>query len=118
MFFFALLNSVGVKVLTLLLCLEQMFGIQAYGQFLAPRAKNSTLREELEVWQEGGPLPGPKSGLLSNTEKCPRSNSLSGRGAWMESSKVREPRRTHSRRFYGNGVSFPVVFGQSLSKGP
>ena len=42
-----------------------------------------------------------------------------GRGAWVESSRVREPRRTalpraRSLRFYGDGISFRVVFGQSF----
>ena len=44
---------------------------------------------------------------------------LLGKGTRMESSRVREPRRTvlpmaHSLRFYGDGISFQVVFGQSF----
>ena len=40
------------------------------------------------------------------------------KSAWAESSRVREPRRTAlpracSLRFYGDGISFLVVFGQS-----
>ena len=41
---------------------------------------------------------------------------LLGRGAWAESSKVREPRRTApprgSRGFDADGISFWVVFSQ------
>ena len=48
--------------------------------------------------QEGGPLPGPESGLLSNTPQWivggnTRADFI-GKGTWMESSRVREPRRT------------------------
>ena len=38
---------------------------------------------------------------------------LLGRGAWVESSRVKEPRKTalrvfHSLRFYGDGASFSL----------
>ena len=42
---------------------------------------------------------------------------LLGKGTRVESSRVREPRRTalpRGSQFYGDGVSFWVVFGQSL----
>ena len=44
---------------------------------------------------------------------------LLGRGAWVEGRRVREPRGllchvARSLRFYGNGVSFRVVSGQSF----
>ena len=44
---------------------------------------------------------------------------LLGKGTWVESSRVREPRRTallcgSQSRFYGDGISFWVVFGQSF----
>ena len=44
---------------------------------------------------------------------------LLGRGARVESSRVREHRRTalprgSQARFYGDGASFRVVFGQSF----
>ena len=44
---------------------------------------------------------------------------LLGKGTWLESSRVREPRRTAlcvagSLGFYGDGISFWVVFGQSF----
>ena len=44
---------------------------------------------------------------------------LLGRGAQAESSRVREPREllchvVHSLRFYSDGISFRVVFGQSF----
>ena len=47
------------------------------------------------------PLQGPKSGLLSNTRKIivqgdvlTKQEVLLGKGTWVESSRVREPRRT------------------------
>ena len=48
-----------------------------------------------------------------------KQETLLGRGTQVESSRIREPRRTalplaHSLRFYGDGISFQVVFGQSL----
>ena len=83
-----------------------------------------------------GPPPGPKSELLSNTEleinclfngnvvpdwyyisiKKTKKDILLEKGAQVESSREREPREllcpmACSLRFYGNGVSFPVVFG-------
>ena len=45
---------------------------------------------------------------------------LLGKGTWVESSRVREPRRTalpcglHSLGFYGDRISFRVVFSQSF----
>ena len=43
---------------------------------------------------------------------------LLGKGTRVESSRVREPRRTALRQlslgFYGDGISFWVVFGQSF----
>ena len=42
---------------------------------------------------------------------------LSGKGTLVESSRVREPRRTtlpHGWQFYGDGISFQVVFSQSF----
>ena len=47
-----------------------------------------------------------------------KQETLLGRGAQAQSSRVREPRRTalpraRSLGFYGDGISFLVVFGQS-----
>ena len=43
---------------------------------------------------------------------------LLGKGTRVESSRVKEPRGTlrvaHNVGFYGDGISFWVVFGQSL----
>ena len=39
------------------------------------------------------------------------------KGAWVESRMVREPRRTAlplALGFYGDGISFWIVFGQSF----
>ena len=52
--------------------------------------------------QEGGPLPGPETGLLSNTRKwivrgdtsAGKARDFMGKGTRVESSRVREPRRT------------------------
>ena len=72
--------------------------------------------------QEVRPLPRPKTGLLSNTGNelskeihvLTKQEILLGKGARVESSRVREPRRTalpHGfMAFYGDGVSFWVVF--------
>ena len=39
---------------------------------------------------------------------------LLGKDTWVESRRVREPRRTALRGFYGDGISFRVVFSQSF----
>ena len=79
------------------------------------------------VLQERELLSESESGLLSNTGKwmseethmLTKQEILLGRGAQAESSRVREPRRTalplvSSLQFYGDGISFWVVFGKSL----
>ena len=51
---------------------------------------------------------------------CPRrcvltkQDILLGKGTWVESSRVREPRVARSLGFYGDGISFWVVFSQSF----
>ena len=85
----------------------------------------------MDLLQEGGLLPGPQSGLLSNTQNelseethlLTKQEILLGKGTRVESSRVREPRRTalpvsttavaRSLGFYGDGISFLVVFSQS-----
>ena len=77
--------------------------------------------------QEDGPLPGPKLGsclILRNefseeTHVLTKQEILLDKGTRVESSRVREPRRTalrvaHSLGFHGDGFSFWVVFGQSF----
>ena len=74
--------------------------------------------------QKGKHLLGPKSGLLSNTQKCivqgdtqaNEARDFIGKGTWEESSGVWEPRRTSlpKSRVYGDGIIFLVVFGQSF----
>ena len=52
--------------------------------------------------QERGPLPGPKTGLLSNTQKlivrgdtsADKARDFIGKGTQVQSRRVREPRRT------------------------
>ena len=56
--------------------------------------------------------------LSEETHALTKQETLLGRGACAESSGVRKPRRTalhvaHSLEFYGDGVSFRVVSGQS-----
>ena len=77
--------------------------------------------------QEGGPLPGPKTGLLSNTRKwivrgdtcADKARDFIGEGRPGGEQEGREPRRTALPRgsqtgFYGDGISFWVVPGQSF----
>ena len=76
--------------------------------------------------QEGGPLPGPKWGTYltrgnewsEETHVLTKPEILSGRGVQAESGRVRVPRRTALPRgssgFYGDGISFWVIFGQSF----
>ena len=78
--------------------------------------------------REGGPLPGPESGLRAEHSEmsCPRRHACwrSKRLYWegvrvRRAAVLREPgkalcRAAHSLGFYGDGVSFRVVSGQSL----
>ena len=67
-----------------------------------------------KLLQEGGPLPGPETGLLSNTRKlivqgdtcADKARDLIGKGHPGE--------LLCSLGCYGDGISFRVVFGQSL----
>ena len=56
--------------------------------------------------------------LSEETHVLTKQEILLGKGTWVESSRVREPRRTAlpwlSLGFYGDGISFQVVFGQSF----
>ena len=75
------------------------------------------------------PFQGPKLGscltlrneLSEETHVLTKQEILLGKGARVESRRVREPRRTalprgvaRSLGFYGDGISFRVVFGQSF----
>ena len=69
------------------------------------------------------PFQGPKLGscltlgneLSKETHVLTKQEILLGKGARVESSRVREPRRTAlPRGFYGDGISFRVVFDQSF----
>ena len=81
----------------------------------------------IKLLQEGGPLPGPESGLLSYTQKwivwgdtcADKARDFIGKGHQGGEQKVRESRRTAlpcglQFGFYGDGISFPVVFSQSF----
>ena len=76
--------------------------------------------------RKGDPFPGLRvgscqtlgNGLSEEAHVLIKQKILLGRGTRAESSRVREPRRTAlhaapSLGFYGNGVSFRVVSGQS-----
>ena len=48
-----------------------------------------------------------------------KQETILGKGTQVDSSKIEEPRRTalpcgSQARFYGDGISFRVVFGQSF----
>ena len=77
--------------------------------------------------RKGGPFQGLKLGscltlgneLSEETHVLTKQEILLGKGTRVESSRVREPRRTalhmaHSPGFYGDGISFRVVFGPSF----
>ena len=77
--------------------------------------------------QEGDPFQGLKPGscltlgneLSEETHVLTKQEILLGKGTWVESSRGREPRRTalpcgSQSQFYGDGISFQVVFGQSF----
>ena len=77
--------------------------------------------------RKGDPFQGPKLGsclifgneLSKETHVLTKQEILLGKGTWVESSRVREARRTAlpvacSLGFYGDGISFRVVFGQSF----
>ena len=76
--------------------------------------------------RKADPFQGPKLGscltlrneLSEETHVPTKQEILLGKGTRVESSRVREPRRTAlpwlSLGFYGDGISFWVVFGQSF----
>ena len=83
--------------------------------------------------QEGGPLPGPEIGLLSNitcvlemneTHMLKKQDILLGKGAWAESRRVREPRRTtlshglQSRGFMVMGLVSGLSLANHLTQSP
>ena len=77
--------------------------------------------------RKGDPFQGLKLGscltvrneLSEETHLLTKQEILLGKGTQVESSRVREPRRTALSRgcnvgFYGDGISFRVVFSQSF----
>ena len=82
---------------------------------------------EIKELQKGDSFQGPRVSscltlgreLSEETHVLTKQETLLGRGGRAESSRVREPRRTalhvaRSLGFYGDGVSFRVVSGQSF----
>ena len=89
-------------------------------------AKKSPARVAI-CCRKGDPFQGLKPGscltlrneLSEETHVLTKQETLLGKGAWVESRRVREPRRTalsHGLQswFYGDGISFWVVFSQSF----
>ena len=83
------------------------------------------------VLLEGEPLPGLETGLMSNTQnelfkdtrELTKQETLLERGARADSRSIRAPRRTALPRprrlgFYGDGISFWVFSGPSLTRSP
>ena len=80
----------------------------------------------LDLLQEGGSLPGPKTGLLSNTQKwivqgdtyADKARDFIGKGrpgGEQEGKGTQEiSHMACSVGFYGDGISFLVVFSQSF----
>ena len=76
--------------------------------------------------RKADPFQGPKLGscltvrneLSEETLVLTKQEILLGKGTRVESSRVRDPRRTAlppgSPGFYGDGISFRIVFGQSF----
>ena len=81
--------------------------------------------------RKADPFQGPKLGscltlgneLSEETHVLTKQEILLGKGTRVENGRVREPRRSallqncsvaRSLRFYGDGISFRVVFGQSF----
>ena len=52
--------------------------------------------------------------LSEETHVLTKQEILLRKGTRVESSRVQEPRRTGNVGFYGDGISFWVVFGQSF----
>ena len=93
----------------------------------------NSLPASLPMLQEGGPLPGPETGLLSNTRKwivrgdtcADKARDFIGKGTRAESRRLREPRRTALPRgshswvlWWWNwfpGGLWPIILIQSLS---
>ena len=87
-------------------------------------AKKSPTRVSI-CCRKGDPFQGPKLGscltleneLSEETHVLTKQKILLGKGTQVESSRVREPRRTALARslgFYGDRISFRVVFSQSF----
>ena len=75
--------------------------------------------------RKADPFQGPKLGscltlgneLSKKTHVLTKQEILFGKGTLVESSRVREPMRTvlpRGSQFYGDGISFRVVFSQSF----
>ena len=82
---------------------------------IAQLVKNPPAMQETPILsQEGGPLPGPKLGscltlgneLSKETHVLTKQEILLGKGTRVESSRVREPRRTAVQR----GSQSPVLW--------
>ena len=82
--------------------------------------------QQTRYCRRGNPSQDPKVGsclmlrneLSEETHRLTKQEILLGRGTQVENSRIREPRRTALPRgslgFYGDGISFWVVFSQSF----
>ena len=83
-------------------------------------------RKESVCYSKRDPFQGScltfRAQLFKETHMLTKQETRSGRGAWAESWRVRQPRRTarprgHRAGLYGDGVNFWLVSGQSLWPG-
>ena len=78
-------------------------------------------RIEIQLLQEGGLLPGLETGLFSNTQKwfvrgdpcADKARDFIGKGHPGGEQEGKGTQENCSAEFYGDGISFRVVFGQS-----
>ena len=77
----------------------------------------------MKLLNERGPLPGPESGLLSNTQKwivwrdtcADKARDFTGKGTPGERSRIREPRRTALWLAVSGFMAMGLVSGLSLA---
>ena len=112
-------------------CQEMWFWVKYFSGPSEPDLKHrvdfSMKLDTLICCRKRDPFQDPKLGfcltlrneLSEETHVLTKQEILLGRGTWVESRRVRGPRRTTlshglQSRFYGDGISFWVVFSQSF----
>ena len=102
---------------------EILLGTAALGSGLGSGGRWGEL--VVVVLQERGPIPGPKTGLLSNTWKwivwgdtcADKARDFTGKGhpgREQEGQGAQEDSSAGGLQFYGDGISFQVVISQSF----